>query len=353
MTSVELTIVAEHAQESELQKFVDELQKLKDLPSTKIDISKRTATALELKLRYPLSMFDRSVGQFMAVLFGEIPYMRSFGKARFEDLRLPDEVYEWFHGPTFGAESVLDRFGASPPPMLLAILKPSLDLNSTLEELEQRIAGPIAGGFHAAKDDETQGDFPNLPLSTRLDLAARNPSYIPALNLDDSLALRTACSDSRIRMVIINPTILGFPTLHELSKVTKVPLLAHLSMQGIYANSFSLGLFAQLHRLFGSDAFITPIGETHYYRATKKDEMEMVSTFTSDLPIHKTLPMLTGGGRMDNLGQIMEPYHSNKVPYGIVLGGLIFGSEGTPREMASAVVRRIEEIKSKTQDHPR
>ena len=56
----------------------------------------------------------------------------------------------------------------------MAILKPSLDLELTLEGLERRIAEPLAGGFHAAKDDEMQGDFPNLPLNVRLELASRN-----------------------------------------------------------------------------------------------------------------------------------------------------------------------------------
>ena len=70
-------------------------------------------------------------------------------------------------------------------------------------------------------------------------------------------------------MVMVNGTIVGFPVLHELRRHTKVPILSHLSMQGVYASSFSHRLYAQLHRLFGCDAFISPIGETHYYRRPK------------------------------------------------------------------------------------
>lgn len=347
MDKIELTIVAEHADEKALHKFVEELQKLRDLPSDIIDVARRSASALELKIRFPLTTFDHSAGQFLAVLFGEIPFMRAFGQARFEDLTLPAEVYDWFRGPEFGAESVLERFGASEPPLLVAILKPSLDLDSTLEELEQRIAGPLEGGFHAAKDDEMQGDFPNVSLKTRLELACRNRRYIPAVNLDDLSALREVFAHPEIGMIMVNATIIGFPMLHELRKSTRVPILSHLSMQGVYAGSFSHRLYALLHRLFGVDALITPIGDTHYYRASKQDEREIVNTLTSQSPIAKTLPMLTGGGRLDNLASIMVPYGSNKTPYGIVLGGLIFNSDKPPREMARTVVEVIEESKGR------
>ncbi len=341
MENVELTITAEHADEKALYKFVDDLQRLTDLPTTKIDVVRTSPTAFELKIRYPLSIFDHSVNQFMAVLFGEIPFMRAFGQARFEDLKLPDEVYEWFGGPAFGANAVLERFEAARSPLLVAILKPSLDPETTLEKLEERIAGPIAGGFHAAKDDEMQGDFRTLPLKTRIALARRNRHYVPSVNLDDAGAFAEILNHGEIGMVITNPTIMGFPTLNQLRKSTRVPILGHLSMQGVYATSFSHRLYALLHRLFGTDGFISPIGETHYYRASKADEAEMVNTFTSELPIPKTLPLLTGGGSMSNLAGLMAPYEKAKVPYGIVLGGLIFNSDKPPKEMARAVVQRV------------
>jgi len=351
MDKVELSIRAENSDERALRKFVDDLQRLQDLPSATVDMARRSPSTLDLKICYPLTVFDHSVGQFLAVLFGEIPFMRAFGQARFEDLSLPAEVYDWFRGPAFGAGAVLERFGASEPPLLVAILKPSLDRNSTLAELEQRIAQPLAGGFHAAKDDEMQGDFPNLPLKARLDLAARNRHYIPAVNIDDLNALRDVFSRSELGMVMVNPTILGFPMLHELRKTTQVPILGHLSMQGIYATCFSHRIYALLHRLFGVDAFIAPIGDTHYYRASKAEECEMVHAFTSELPIAKTLPLLTGGGRMDNLAAIMESYEEDQTPYGIVLGGLIFNSVNEPREMARAVVQKVNEVKDKFR-HP-
>jgi ribulose 1,5-bisphosphate carboxylase large subunit-like protein len=348
MHNVELTITAEHADEKALTKFVDDLQRLTDLPTTKIDLRHRSANTIELKVRYPVNIFDHSVCQFLSVLFGEIPFMRAFGKARFEDLTVPDEVYEWFSGPAFGAAAVLERFDVARPPMLVAILKPSLDPETTLVQLQERIRGPLAGGFHAAKDDEMQGDFSRVSLQSRIDLARTNHRYIPAINLDDLNGFRKILAYSEIGMVLTNPTILGFPALQQLRSGSRVPILSHLSMQGIYATCFSNRLYAFLHRLFGSDAFISPIGETHYYRASKQDEREMVDTFTSELPIAKTLPLLTGGGSLSNLESIMTPYERDKVPYGIVFGGLIFNSGKAPRDMAQTVVEQVTSIQRKS-----
>lgn len=347
MRNVELTITATHADEKALRKFVDDLQRLTDLPTTRIDLLHRSANTIELKIRYPLQIFDHSVSQFVSVLFGEIPFMRAFGTARFEDLTLPEEVYEWFGGPAFGASTVLERFGAARPPMLVAILKPSLDPNTTLAQLKDRIAGPLAGGFQAVKDDEMQGDFSTLSLEDRIELARTNRRYIPAVNLDDLNAFRQILDRSEIGMVLTNPTILGFPALQQLRRSTRVPILAHLSMQGVYATCFSHRLYALLHRLCGSDAFISPIGETHYYRASKQDEQEMVDAFTSELLIAKTLPLLTGGGNLNNLERIMTPYEHQKVPYGMVFGGLIFNSGKAPEEMARTVVQSVRSIQRK------
>jgi ribulose 1,5-bisphosphate carboxylase large subunit-like protein len=344
MDHVELTLTSENADERALRKFIDDLQRLKDLPSAVIDLNHRSPSVIELKIRYPLTIFDRSVGQFLAVLFGEIPYMRAFGQARFEDLVLPPQVYEWFSGPAFGAASVLDRFGAESP-LLVAILKPSLDPDLTIDALEKRIRQPLRGGFHAAKDDEMQGNFPKLPLNARLDLAARTRGYIPAVNLDDPLALRDVVQRSEIGMVLVNGTIIGFPALYELRKYTRVPILSHLSMQGVYATSFSPRLYALLHRLFGSDALISPIGDTHYYRASKAEESEIVRTLTSELPIAPTIPLLTGGGSLQNLASLMAPYEAANLPYGIVLGGLIFNFNREPQEMALTVVQKVKEVK--------
>ena len=346
MDNIRLTIRAEDADEKALSKFIGDLQRLKDLPSGTLDIDRRAPTTFILKIGFPLAVFDRSVGQFLAVLFGEIPFMRAFGCARFEDLELPAEVYEWFRGPAFGATAVLERFGAAEPPLLVAILKPSLDFDLTLEGLENRIAEPVNGGFHAAKDDEMQGDFLNLPLQARLQLASRNRRYIPALNLDKLGDIQDVLQQPELGMVMLNGTILGFPALNELRKSTKVPILSHLSMHGVYATCFSHRLYAQLHRLFGCDAFISPIGDNHYYRVSQEEEKEIVCALTRDLPIAKTLPLLTGGGSMENLGRIMGPYETAGIPYGIVLGGLIFNSEKKPTEMARAVLQIVAQVKA-------
>lgn len=49
---------------------------------------------------------------------------------------------------------------------------------------------------------------------------------------------------------------------------------------------------------------------------------------------------------MENLGRIMRPYETAGIPYGIVLGGLIFNSEKKPTEMARAVRQNVAQVKA-------
>jgi hypothetical protein len=80
-----------------------------------------------------------------------IPFHAACGRALFEDLRLPPEVYNWFRGPSFGASAVLERFGPSEAPLHIATLKLSVELSSTVKQLEDRIAEPLAGGFRSGQ----------------------------------------------------------------------------------------------------------------------------------------------------------------------------------------------------------
>ena len=148
-------------------------------------------------------------------------------------------------------------------------------------------------------------------------------------------------------MVLINTTILGFPMVNQLCRITKVPLLSHLSLQGTYNGTFHPALYAFLHRLFGCDAFITAIGDSGHYAASKKEmETDMVTLLTRDsLPIRKTLPMLAGGAKPSNVGKIMEVYEKQSIPYGIVFGSYIYGSDEAPQSRAADVVKAIEAAK--------
>ena len=75
----------------------------------------------------------------------------------------------------------------------------------------------------------------------------------------------------------------------------------------------------------------------------------MARTFTYELPIERTLPLLTGGGSLSNLQTLMVPYEKAAAPYGIVLGGLIFNSDKPPREMARTVVQKVANVQRELQ----
>jgi ribulose 1,5-bisphosphate carboxylase large subunit-like protein len=259
---------------------------------------------------------------------------------------LPEEVYGWFGGPAYGVDEILTRFHVDEFPMLVGIIKPSLGPSLDVATIDRKLREVLSGGIHGVKDDEMQGDLPFARLSERINLAEKYGRYIPTLNLDDADSYLGILMNEKIGMALLNASIIGFPMLRTLRMMTRIPLLSHVAMQGTYLDSFCPKVFAQLHRLFGCDAFITPIGDVGYYRIDKGQEQDMVHEFVKELPIRKTLPLLTGGARLRNLREVMTPYQAFDIPYGIVFGTQIFGSDEGPAEMARVVVEKVAEIKA-------
>lgn len=284
----------------------------------------------------------------MTILFGELTLIASFGRARFVDLQLPNAAYGWFGGPQFGAEKLKKRFGVEDWPLLFAIIKPSIGKESNSAKVKEKIECVLNSGFHAIKDDEMQGNLRYAPLKERLKFAKKYGKCVPVLNLDNIIEYKKFVEDEeakKIGMIMVNASTIGFPQLHEIRKISKVPICSHLAMQGAYHCTFSPKMFAAIHRLFGADAYITPLGETKYFGVSKAVEKEMVIEFTKEQPIKKTLPLLAGGARLQNLGKIMKPYEKMNTPYGIGFGALIFASDEEPGGMCKKVVEKVKEFK--------
>jgi len=344
------TLQLKNIEVDKLQRFIEHWQKIKDLPCDEIKFEKANETTLIAKLFYPLQIFDKTVTQFMTVLYGELSFVRSFGKVKFTGLELPEEVYTWFGGPKFGTENLKRNFNVSNWPMLVAIIKPSLSPELTIDKVNGKIKAVLNGGFHGVKDDEMQGNLPFTSLKERIQLAKKYKRYIPTVNLDSISDYKKIISTGEavnIGMILVNASIIGFPMLQEIRKITNVPILSHVALQGVYGSSFTPKVFAQLHRLFGCDAFTNPIGKVNYFNIDRKEEKEMVIEFTKELPIKKTLPLLTGGARLNNLFDIIKPYEEMNVPYGVVFGSLIFASDDTPANMCRRTIEEVEKYKNR------
>ena len=345
MKTVNLTLCLKNANKIKAVGFIKKLQDLNDIPLQYLDIRYLNKNEIEVEIGYGLKVFDRTVSQFMAVLFGEFPLMRNFGEVKFKDLHLPVDVWQWFGGPQFGAEVILKKSGAMNYPVLMAIIKPSIGEFLTIENIKDSVDLSVEGGFHFVKDDEMQGDFDYAPLASRLKLATEINGYVPTVNLDSESDYERAVDNKKINMILVNASVIGFPLLNTIAKKTKVPILSHLSLQGTYYPSFSPKLYALLHRLFGCDAFITPMGDKDYYRVSRKEELEMSEVLTCDFPAKKTLPFLTGGGNLRNISQTAQPYEQADMPYGMVFGTLIYNSDESPKKMASLVSEQVRMMK--------
>ena len=344
MNQIISTIKLENININILQKFIEHWREIKDLPCSDLEYKKLNESTLVLKLFYPLDVFDRTVTQFLTILFGEISFITSFGKVKFLDLQLPNEIYNWFSGPKFGADELKVRFKIEKFPMLVAIIKPSISSDLNIEKIEEKIKKVLNSGFHGIKDDEMQANLLKSSLNERLKLARKYKKYIPAINLDNINEYKKAISSNKSKdmgMILINASTIGLPMLHEIKKITKTPILSHVAMQGVFNSSFTPKLFAKLHRLFGCDAFTTPISNTNYFNISKEDEKEMINEFTKELPVKKTLPLLIGGARLNNLIEIIQPYKKMGILFGIAFGSLIFSSNEPSEKMCQKTIDEI------------
>jgi len=312
-------------------------------PCKDIKISEIKKGEVLIEIFYSQDIFDKSITQFIAILFAEIPFIKHFGDVTFVDLELPTEVYDWFGGPKFGVEEIIKRFGVKNYPLLMAIIKPSLKTN--LIQRKEKIKAVISGGFHSIKDDEMLGDVSDLKLKNRIELAKEYGKYIPVLNLDtveDYKKYLGSGESKKIGMVLINASNMGFPLVKSVRDTSNVPLCSHMAMQGTFAKNFSAKMFAKLHRLFGCDSFIVPIGGTDYYNLSKEEEKEMMDEFTKELPIKKTLPILVGGASPKNIVEIVEPYKKIGIPFGVAFGTFIFTAGTDPYENCKFIVEKLE-----------
>lgn len=340
MTSlIKSKLLLRNVDQTNLRQFIKHWRKNADLPCSKITLKSINNKTLLVNIYYPLNIFDKTVTQFLSVLFAEIPLVEAFGKITFVDLELPSEVYNWFGGPKFGTEKLKLKFNVKNWPFLLAITKPSLGTN--IRQLENKIKSVLSSKFHAIKDDEMLGNISYSPLKERIKLAKQYKKYIPTLNLDDLKGYEQNLSDIEIGMVLINASTLGFPMFNEIKKISKIPLCAHMAMQGTFTASFSVKVWAKLHRLFGCDAYVLPIGGTGYYALTKKEENEMVDEFTKNLPIKKTLPILVGGANPKNLKRLIKPYLDKSTPFGIAFGSFIFSDKEKAVKQCKKIISKL------------
>ncbi len=317
----------ENAEKSKVESFIQHWMKNSDLPCSRFEIESVDLNTLLLSIFYPLNVFDGTVTQFISVLFAEISLAKDFGKVTFLDLELPKEIYSLFAGPSFGAEEIKERFNVQNYPLLLGIIKPSL--NTPLSNLKNKINEVLEAGFHAVKDDEMLGNFDYSSLDARIELAKNVKGYIPTVNLDSEkeyMEMISGPDSEKISMVLINASTIGFPLLNQIKKVSKTPLCTHMALQGILSQSLSPALVAKLHRLFGCDAYVMPIGGRDYYRLSLEDELKMIHEFTKDLPIKKTLPIIVGGATPANIKSILKEI-PRESPFGIAFGSFIFSND--------------------------
>ncbi|MBR9678982.1 MAG: ribulose-bisphosphate carboxylase large subunit [Nanoarchaeota archaeon] len=106
-----------------------------------------------IKIGYPVELFEKgNLPQLLSSVAGNIFGMKVLNSLKLVNLDFPKGYVQFFKGPAFGLQGVLEYYGISERPVLGTIVKPKIGLNE--RNHAKRAYESWIGGMDFVKDDE-------------------------------------------------------------------------------------------------------------------------------------------------------------------------------------------------------
>ncbi|CAM3626569.1 RuBisCO large subunit C-terminal-like domain-containing protein [Occultella aeris] len=309
------------------------------LPGASGDWSR--ARRARVSIEFPLHNFGPSIPNLLAAVAGNLFEIREAGALRLVDLDLPAAFAERYPGPAFGWDGTLALTGRERGPLLGTIVKPSIGLSA--DQLGELVTELADAGIDFIKDDELQGNAPNLPLAERVrvvtdalhraaDRNGRMPMY--AFNITDDID-RLAANHDLVEAaggtcVMICVNTVGLAGLQYLRAHSELPIHGHRTMFGAYSRSPQVGIdfmvFQKLSRLAGSDHVHTNGLSNKFYES---DEQVLASIAAVRAPLlggYEAVPVLSSGQTAALATRTYEQVGTDRLL--VLAGGGIHGHPG-------------------------
>jgi len=278
------------------------------LPGTDGDWS--TARRAIVTIEFPLHNVGPSLPNLLAAVAGNLFEIRQAGALRLVDLDLPQAFAQAYPGPAFGWEGTMRLVGRTEGPLLGTIVKPSIGLSA--EQLGELVTELADAGIDFIKDDELQGNGPDLPLRERvrvvmdaLHRAAERNGRMPmyAFNISDDID-RLGPNHDLVRdaggtcvMVCVNTV--GLAGVQYLRDRSELPVHGHRTMFGAMSRSPQLGLdfmvFQKLSRLVGTDHVHTNGLANKFYESDEQVLASIAAVRAPFLGGYGAVPVLSSG----------------------------------------------------------
>ncbi|MFQ6618294.1 MAG: RuBisCO large subunit C-terminal-like domain-containing protein, partial [Fidelibacterota bacterium] len=229
---------------------------------------KVTYSGGKVKIAFPHQNFGSRIPNLLSTVAGNLYEMGAFTAIKLLDLQFPSGYLREFQGPKFGIRGTRDILEVYDRPLLGAIIKPNVGLNT--EELAELAYEGAVGGLDFLKDDELMGDPSHCPLKERvkkitgaLEKAEKQTGKktMYAFNITDRvdrvLEFHDYVVDHGGNCVMLNYVTSGIGLMRVLSEHTQVPIHAHRDFFSAFTRSPYLGMsskvFSKISRMAWAD----------------------------------------------------------------------------------------------------
>jgi ribulose-bisphosphate carboxylase large chain len=237
--------------------------------AAKAVIKKQGKKEAIIEIMVPSQRISSAYGLVLSIA-GEISCLNILKSIELSDFDLPVTLLSRLPGPTFGAEGISKKRKDPKRPLFITVLKPSQGL--TPKEFSQIAYESLVGGMDVVKSDELlqepETDYlrrleATVAMAKKAEEETGEPKWVMMHPVDHPKAMidryvKGAKTGSEIAM--LSPAASGFPMLEELSRLSKVPIMAHMATSDWLwqPHGMSVRAWAKFMRILGSDIILYP-----------------------------------------------------------------------------------------------
>jgi ribulose-bisphosphate carboxylase large chain len=294
-----------------------------------LSIEPREGGGFAVAIAQPLRTTAHDPAQFLNVAFGNSSLQPDVKLAGVEP---PDEFFETFKGPRFGADALREKLGAHRRALTATALKP---MGLPAEKLAALAYSFAVAGIDVIKDDHGLADHAFCPFEQRVQLCQRavekanaetggRTIYAPNLIGSPASVIRqfAFAREAGVGAVLLAPMLVGPALLHELASAAALPIIAHPAFGGSDWIAPEV-LFGDVFKWFGADAAIYPHlgGRFSYSRETCLSLAARL--YSSAHGLKPAFPMPAGGIKTSRVREVLSFYGVNIM---LLVGGSLLES---------------------------
>lgn len=246
--------------------------------------------------------------------------------------------------------SIFNEYFTGHRPLLIAVCKPSMGLNSI--DYAKLVEDAFSGGADIVKDDENLlPEDPDAPLCERIKLITdimvkikdNKQKRMFIFNVHGTHNIEALCAEiehiaekNNVNFGILLSPLIGIPFIHSIRRHTHLPIFCHSAGISLLTQGpacFSLNAYTKLLRLSGVDSIIIPPPNSPYYDITEENVLHVWNASRVDMNnIPAVLITIAGGLEARDCMPLYTLLKSTS--FGFLVGGAIFSDPNGPESGA-------------------